>query len=230
MASFCSYFAAHAAYRLYDELPLSLVIAAGSFVVWGVGVNIASVSYLSLVTDLTEGQEGWRSRAISVMWTAMILSTIVISIHAQDVLLEPYGAETLGMTASQTSRLTAVWGVGVFTTLTVGVPIMRRLGKKRSANLGACLTAIAFACIIGSGLAGNVNAFMASVLGLGLGGGLMTVSNLSFMLDMTVPQAAGLYWARGVWPIWRVRPWAASPAACCATSCWGLPATRWPDT
>ena len=32
---------------------------------------------------------------------------------------------------------------------------------------------------------------------LGLGGGLMTVSNLSFMLDMTVPQAAGMY--MGAW-------------------------------
>jgi BCD family chlorophyll transporter-like MFS transporter len=34
---------------------------------------------------------------------------------------------------------------------------------------------------------------------LGLGGGLMTVSNLSFMLDMTVPQAAGLY--MGAWGV-----------------------------
>jgi BCD family chlorophyll transporter-like MFS transporter len=286
MASFGSYFTAHAAYGLNDDAPLSLLAAVGAFVVWGVGVNIASVSYLSLVTDLTVGQEGWRSRAISVMWTAMILSTIVISImistilspyadlltpageaalynafgavwmiasaailfgagglegptdpasvmqnaadnpvaayrliminptarrfflylllilvsiHAQDVLLEPYGAEALGMTASQTSRLTAIWGVGVFISLTAGVPIMRRLGKKRSANLGAFFTAIAFACIIGSGLAGNVNAFVVSILGLGLGGGLMTVSNLSFMLDMTVPQAAGLY--LGAWGV-----------------------------
>jgi BCD family chlorophyll transporter-like MFS transporter len=286
MASFGSYFTAHAAYLIFHGYPLGLPAAVGAFLCWGVGVNIASVSYLSLVSDLTEGTTTWRSRAISVMWTAMILSTIAISImiaailtpypdlltpageaalynafgavwliasalilfgagrleapadfvetpqnvadnpltalhmlainpaarhfffylllilvsiHAQDVLLEPFGAAALNMTAAQTARLTALWGIGVFVTLLAGLPLIRHFDKKWSANVGALLTAVAFACIITSGLMGSVNAFMASVFGLGLGGGLMTVSNLSFMLDMTIPQAAGLY--MGAWGV-----------------------------
>ena len=61
------------------------------------------------------------------------------------------------------------------------------------------MTAVAFALIIATGLLGQSGLFMGAVFLLGLGGGLMTVSNLSFMLDMTVPQAAGLY--VGAWSV-----------------------------
>ncbi len=286
MASFGSYLTAHSAYVLYEGSALGLAAAVGAFLLWGVGVNVASVSYLSLVSDLTTDHENWRSRAISVMWTAMILSTIgislmistmlapyadvltpmgeaavynafgavwlmasamvlfgaarlepapdpeqvvhntadnpvsayrllaanptarrffvyllliLVSIHAQDVLLEPFGAEALGMTPAATSRLTALWGIGVLITLTGGLLLLRRIGKKASANVGAVLTACAFGLIILTGLAGNTSFFMGAVLLLGLGGGLMTISNLSFMLDMTVPEAAGLY--IGAWGV-----------------------------
>ena len=278
MAALGSYFTAHAAYWMVSDFGLGLLAAVMAFALWGVGVNAASVSYLSLLTELADEQ--WRSRAISVMWTVMILSTIavslglaqmlqpyseqalytafgavwlvssmlvllgglgveppadsregpvhntadnpvvafrllaqnpvarrffaylllvLVSIHAQDVLLEPFGAEALGMSVAMTSRLTSIWGAGVFITLTGSLPLLKRLGKKRSANLGAAVAALAFALISVTGILGLPGPFMASVFLLGLGGGLMTVSNLSFMLDMTVPQAAGLY--IGAWGV-----------------------------
>src|SRR5690606_3130576 len=64
------------------------------------------------------------------------LVLVLISIHAQDVLLEPFGGEVLGMSVGATSRLTSIWGVGVFITLVGGIPLVRRWGKKPSANLG----------------------------------------------------------------------------------------------
>ena len=279
MAAFGSYLTPHAVFLMTDQWGLGLLAALGTFTLWGSGVNIASVSYLSLVTELSAEDSAWRSRAVSTMWTAMILSTILtsvalsimlevysqsalytafgaiwlvasvlilfgasrlevpakadqvltnsatnpltalrllvhnptarrfflylllvlISIHAQDVLLEPYGAEVLGLPVAQTSRLTSIWGVGVFITRAGGLPLVRRLGKKRSANLGAVVAALGFSAIMLAGLFVNVNAFMGAVFILGLGGGLMTVSNLSFMLDMTVPEAAGLY--IGAWGV-----------------------------
>ncbi len=281
MAAFGSYFTAHAAYRMDDNFWLGLGMAIAVFAVWGLGVNMASVSYLSLVSELSGGSEGWRSRAVSIMWTVMIISTIatsiglsrmldpfslemlytsfgvvwliscililfgamdleparskdtpapqnsadnpllafqllsnnssarrffcylvlvLVSIHAQDVLLEPYGADILKMSVAATSRLTALWGVGVFITLLGGgLFVVRRIGKKRSANIGAVVAAIAFSLIIVSGLLQRPDFFRASIFLLGLGGGLMTVSNLSFMLEMTAPQAAGLY--IGAWGV-----------------------------
>lgn len=278
LAATGSYFTVHAAYLMEDNFALGLGAAVVVFSLWGIGINAASVSYLSLVTDLAD-EEG-RSRAVSIMWTAMISATIVtslglsrmltefsketlhtafgaiwlvsvlfvlvgsyrieprasartaqpahraddpmqvlrllalnsqarrffiylmivlISIHAQDVLLEPFGAEALGMSVASTSRLTSIWGAGLFITLLGGLLLIKRWGKKRGANLGAYVTAVAFALIIATGLLGQSGLFMGAVFLLGLGGGLMTVSNLSFMLDMTVPQAAGLY--IGAWSV-----------------------------
>ncbi|MDE0311475.1 MAG: BCD family MFS transporter [Caldilineaceae bacterium] len=290
LAATCSYFTVHVAYLLDNDFVMGLWAAAIVFCLWGVGINAASVSYLSLVTDLAD--ENGRSRAVSIMWTAMILSTILtsfglshllatpaslsgggaangisketlvtafgviwlvsvvfvivgsyrieprasarvdqptnsaddpllamrllalnpqarrfflylmivlISIHAQDVLLEPFGAEALGMSVAVTSRLQGIWGTGLFITLLAGILYVKRYGKKTGANIGAYVTAVAFASIIATGLLGHSNLFIGAVFLLGLGGGLMTVSNLSFMLDMTVPQAAGLY--IGAWSV-----------------------------
>ncbi|MEZ4870230.1 MAG: BCD family MFS transporter [Caldilineaceae bacterium] len=279
MATFGSYMTPHAVFLLQEQWALGLIACLGAFVVWGMGVNIASVSYLSLVSELSPEQSNWRSRAVSFMWTTMILATIItalllgrlletytpatlytafgaiwliasililfgaanveppptaarisrhqanqplaalhllttnqsarrffvylllvlISIHAQDVLLEPFGAEALQMPVAQTSRLTSIWGTGVFLTLTGGVLLVRRFGKKKVANGGAVLAALGFTAIAFAGLGGAINGFMAAVFVLGLGGGLMTVSNLSFMLDMTIPEAAGLY--MGAWGV-----------------------------
>jgi len=284
LAAFGSYFTAHAAYLMNNQFGIGLLAAIGAFTVWGLGVNMASVSYLSLLTDLTTDNKGWRSRAISIMWTVMILSTIVISllisrmvvtadlglidsqkifatfgivwfistlcifigttnlepkrtegaqpqnsadnplvayrllmsnasarrfffylvlvlisIHAQDVLLEPYGAEALKMSVSETSRLASIWGVGVLFTLLGGLAAIQRFGKKRCANVGAAIAALAFGLIIVTGLLAQPYLFMGAVFLLGLGGGLMTISNLSFMLDMTISQAAGLY--IGAWGV-----------------------------
>ncbi len=279
MASFGSYMTAHAAYLLVEQPVLGFLACLGAFALWGMGVNIASVSYLTLVTELTPEGSDWRSRAASIMWTVMILSTIftslaislalrdftvealytvfgviwliasllvltgaaniepatlpnrqpvdrsqgpvaavralagnpsaqrffaylflvLISIHAQDVLLEPYGGEVLGMEVAQTSRLTSIWGVGVFITLLGGLPLMRRWGKRVVANSGALIGSLGFALIILSGLVGGAKLLFTAVLVLGLGGGLMTVSNVSFMFDMTVPEAAGLY--IGAWGV-----------------------------
>ncbi len=129
----------------------------------------------------------------------LYLLLVLISIHAQDVLLEPYGAEVLGMSVSQTSRLTSIWGVGVLLTLVGGLPLLRRIGKKPTANIGAFGAALGFGLIVLAGVVGGPSMLMFAVLVLGLGGGLMTVANLSFMFDMTIPEAAGLY--IGAWGV-----------------------------
>jgi BCD family chlorophyll transporter-like MFS transporter len=278
MASFGGYFTAHAVIAIQHNFVLGLGMAAGVFILWGVGVNVASVSYLSLVSDLSSEETRWRSRAVSVMWTVMILAIIatslmlshllapfsvqalftafglvwmaatfciflgvagleprasgepvqhsadhpmvafrllahnptarrffvylvlvLVSIYAQDVVLEPFGAEVLHMPVALTARLTAIWGSGLLITLVLGVGVIRWIGKKKSANAGAVVAMIAFALVIFSGLLQSSSFFMFSVFLAGLGCGLLTIGSLSFMLDMTVPQAVGLY--MGAWGV-----------------------------
>ncbi len=279
MASFGSYMAAHTVFYMDEHFLPGLIASFAVFAMWGIGVNVASVSYLSLASELTEkSPKNWRTATVGVMWTAMILSTIIASIslsrvlavdssqdgiffafgaiwfvatlfvllgaagieqpgqrtarhtannpltalqtlahnptakrffiylllvlvgiRAQDVLLEPYAADTLGMTVSETTRIEAVWGVGVFITLLGGLLLVRRFGKRANAYAGAVMTIMAFALIIAAGVVRNPTFFQVSVFLLGLGSGLMTVSNLSFMLDMTIPQRVGLY--MGAWGV-----------------------------
>lgn len=127
------------------------------------------------------------------------LMLVLICIHTQDVLLEPFGAEVLGMPVAATSRLVSIWGAGFLVTMLGGIPLVRRYGERAVSGAGSCLAAAAFLLISGSGLLGQPYLFMGSVFLLGLGGGLMTQSNLAFMLRMTVPRARALY--IGTWSV-----------------------------
>ena len=127
------------------------------------------------------------------------LMLVLLCIHTQDVLLEPFGAEVLGMSVSDTSRLVSIWGTGFLVTMLAGIPLVSRYGERAVSGAGSCLAAAAFLLIAGSGLLGQPYLFMGSVFLLGLGGGLMTQSNLTFMLRMTVPRARALY--IGTWSV-----------------------------
>ena len=110
MASFGSYLTAHAVFLMEENFALGLLAALGVFTVWGVGVNIASVSYLSLLTELGQENSTWRSRTVSFMWTAMILATIATSIGLSQM-LDPYTKTTLY------TAFGAVWLIASFLVL-----------------------------------------------------------------------------------------------------------------
>jgi len=48
MASFGSYLAAHAAYFMHDQFAIGLIAAISAFILWGLGVNMASVATFRL--------------------------------------------------------------------------------------------------------------------------------------------------------------------------------------
>ncbi len=123
----------------------------------------------------------------------LYLLLLLAAILGQDILLEPFAAEAFGMTITQTTRLTSLWGVFViFATLLAGA-LEGRSSKKtiaRSGNLGALA---GFLLIIFSGLTQQVGVFYAGVTLLGIGTGIATVANLSLMFDLTTPSSVGLY-------------------------------------
>jgi BCD family chlorophyll transporter-like MFS transporter len=72
--------------------PQGLLIGLLAFGAWGMGFNFATVSYLSLATDMA-GEEH-RARTVGVMWFMLIVSVIVTAILAGRA-LRPYSAEAL---------------------------------------------------------------------------------------------------------------------------------------
>jgi len=125
------------------------------------------------------------------------LLLLLAAILGQDVLLEPFGAQAFNMTLAQTSRIVSI--TSGFTLLAFIIAALLewllegRVKKKyiaQSGNLGALF---GFVTIIISGLTGSLNLFYIGITLLGFGTGISTISNLSLMFDLTVPEKVGLY-------------------------------------
>lgn len=117
----------------------------------------------------------------------------------QDVLLEPYGAEVLGMNVGSTTALTALWAAGTLTGFAFAAQQLSKEGEAhRLAGYGALIGIAAFACVILSGAISLTPLFCLGVMGIGLGGGLFSVGTLTAAMALARDgQQSGL--ALGAW-------------------------------
>ena len=121
------------------------------------------------------------------------LLLLLAAILGQDVLLEPFGAEAFGMTVTQTTRITSIWGTFVLLAIIIAGLLEGRVTKRLVAQLGNTGALLGFIVIVISGILINQSVFYTGVILLGIGTGLSTVANLSLMFDLTVPGMVGLY-------------------------------------
>ena len=121
------------------------------------------------------------------------LFLLLVAILGQDVLLEPYGAQAFGLSVSQTTRITAIWGGFFLLALIVAGLLEGRVAKRTVAQFGNIVAMFSFIVIVVSGFLLNKPIFYTGVVLLGIGSGLSTVANLSLMFDLTVPGMVGLY-------------------------------------
>ena len=121
------------------------------------------------------------------------LLLLLAAILGQDVLLEPFGAEAFGMTVTQTTRITSIWGTFVLVAIIIAGLLEGRMAKKAIAQLGNLGALAGFVVIVVSGFSRSTSIFYTGVTLLGFGTGLSTVANLSLMFDLTVPGMVGLY-------------------------------------
>jgi BCD family chlorophyll transporter-like MFS transporter len=75
------------AFTLADRFSLGLFTGFLSFGAWGIGYNLAAVSYLSLASEISEEKE--RGGTIAIMWVMMILGIIFTAITLSR-LVDPY--------------------------------------------------------------------------------------------------------------------------------------------
>jgi BCD family chlorophyll transporter-like MFS transporter len=116
----------------------------------------------------------------------------------QDILLEPYGAQVLGLNVAQTTTLTALMAAG---TLVGFAFAARRLGRGgdpfRLAALGVLVGIAAFSIIVLSSPLGSPTLFRVGTVLIGLGGGLFSVGTLTAAMGLASEGEAGL--ALGAW-------------------------------
>jgi BCD family chlorophyll transporter-like MFS transporter len=118
---------------------------------------------------------------------------LLTAILGQDVLIEPFAGQTLGMPVPETTRLRSIYGVCFLAALVLAALAERFLSKRRVAQAASVVGMLAFGLIAASGLAASHPLFYIGLVLLGLAVGVSTVANHSLMLDMTTPQSVGLF-------------------------------------
>lgn len=123
----------------------------------------------------------------------------ILAIFLQDNILEVFGAEVFGMSVAETTHFQPTWGGGVL----VGMVLMGIASSvwpisKRSIVVCGCIgTAVAMAALASTSVIGAREGVLPSLMAVGLFTGVFNVGALSLMMEMTVPEATGLY--MGLW-------------------------------
>ncbi len=116
----------------------------------------------------------------------------------QDILLEPYGGQVLGLSVGATTGLTALSSAGTLIGLALAA---RALGRgydpTRIAGLGALAGIMAFAMVVFSAPLASVELFGLGATCIGFGNGLFAVCTLTAAMDLARNGNSGL--ALGAW-------------------------------
>ncbi|HEV8035037.1 PucC family protein [Yoonia sp.] len=152
----------------------------------------ASPTFRDAWNDLAAGGDAGRLLAVVFIGT--------MAFNMQDVLLEPYGGEILGLSVSATTLLTAVWALGAL----VGFGFAARWLAKgvdpyRMCARGILAGIVAFCAVIFSAPIGSPVLFYLGAALIGFGGGLFGVSTLTAAMTMPAIGKAGRGLALGAW-------------------------------
>lgn len=127
-----------------------------------------------------------------------VVAVGTLAFNMQDVLLEPYGGQVLGLSVGQTTLLTATWSLGALLgflwsarDLAAGADVYRLIGR------GALIGVGAFSAVIFAGPLDSAVLFHLGAAGIGLGGGTFGIATLT--AAMTLPSRAASGLALGAW-------------------------------
>ncbi|KAA5605056.1 BCD family MFS transporter [Roseospira marina] len=145
-------------------------------------------------------KDSWRAFAgggqYSRLLVAVGLGTAAFTM--QDVLLEPYGGEVLGLSVSQTTLLTALLAGGNLVGFALSARwLSRGLDPCRMAAIGLLVGLVAFPCVIFSSPLGSPLLFRIGATLIGLGAGLFVVGTLTAAMELADSDHGGL--ALGAW-------------------------------
>jgi len=116
----------------------------------------------------------------------------------EDVLVEPYGGQVLGLSVGATTWLTAVWAAGTLAGFALAAIWLKRgWDSHRLAGLGIVVGLAAFACVILAAPMASAFVLSVGVVTVGVGGGLFSVGTLT--AAMTLVKNGGSGMALGAW-------------------------------
>jgi len=123
-----------------------------------------------------------------------------MAFNMQDVLLEPYGGEVLGLSVSATTLLTTVWAGGALLGFALAARrLAARANPYRMAGSGILVGIVAFSAVIFAAPLGSTTMFFAGAGLIGFGAGYFAVSTLTTAMTMPETGSAGRGLALGAW-------------------------------
>jgi BCD family chlorophyll transporter-like MFS transporter len=143
-------------------------------------------------SDFIKGGQSGRLLAVVFIGT--------MAFNMQDVLLEPYGGQVLGLSVSSTTLLTAMWAMGALLGFAFAARLLsRNKDPYRMAGKGLLVGLVAFPVVIFSAPMESTLLFFTGAGLIGFGGGLFAISTLTSAMVMPAEGLAGRGLALGAW-------------------------------
>ena len=143
-------------------------------------------------------QKVWQAPTLRGLFFIFFVATLGFGTH--DILLEPYGAEILGMSVTATTLLTALWGVAMIVAIVgAGLWLWRGGSSARLLILGGIAGIIGFSCVSVSGYTNVTWSFLVGVTFIGIGRGLFIVGSIATVMNLADRNHTGLF--IGIWGV-----------------------------
>ena len=128
----------------------------------------------------------------------LVIALGTLAFGMQDVLLEPYGGQVLGLGVGATTWLTAALAAGGLVGFSLASAVLGRgASPLRMAAAGVMVGVPAFVAVLAGGAAQSVALFATGVFAIGFGGGLFGHGTLTATMNNAPADQAGL--ALGAW-------------------------------
>jgi BCD family chlorophyll transporter-like MFS transporter len=195
--------------RDFSNLILIRVVQGAALV--GLGLNLIALWKQEHVRPMSLEERNAPRSAFSTAWAdfmanhsaarwVVVVFVGTLAFNMQDVLLEPYGGEVLGLSVGKTTWLTAAWSFGALLGLAFAARQLRvGMAPHRLISLGIFIGIIAFGAVILSSIAHSTALFFAGASLIGMGAGLFAVATLINAMNLPIVNDAGRGLALGAW-------------------------------
>jgi MFS transporter, BCD family, chlorophyll transporter len=189
---------------LVDFSPFKLIQVMQTGAVVFVALGIIAIYRQDRPVQIEHDDEAGGRKLLALLSTGtnrlffLIVFVGTLGLTAQDVLLEPYGGQVLGMSVTETTRLTALWGVGMLAAMLIASRVVPKLESPLPVTLAGCVIGmVGFALITFTAQLKSIPLFAAGAVVIGLANGLFLISTLSLVMSLAETRTAGLY--VGLW-------------------------------
>jgi BCD family chlorophyll transporter-like MFS transporter len=195
---------------LRDFEPIKLARVVQGVALFGLILNVIALWKQEAITPMSKAERAAPRPPFSAAWAdftrggeaGRLLAVVffgTMAFNMQDVLLEPYGGEILGLSVSATTLLTAMWAAGALAGFAIAAKRLAVQSPYRMAANGCLAGLLAFSAVIFAAPTGSSALFFAGAGLIGLGSGLFAVATLTAAMSMPAEGIAGRGLALGAW-------------------------------